>query len=334
MDVLVLVNDVATMEPDQTTVALMAALHRRGHGVHVAEAHDVDMAPDGELRARARSVQMDQADEEGVEAVRETEAKPCPMEAIDVILVRTSPGRDDRPGLHEALLGMLRCHVDNGGLVLSDPEGLSKAASKLYISCLPPHTRPETLVSAHRDAVLAFMDDLDGWCVVKPLEGTQGRDVFLIKGPSDPNRTTVVDNLLRQGPLMVQAYLPEAPQGDTRLLLLDGRVIERDGHLAAIHRRPAKGEFRSNVHLGASTHEVPLTPFLRRMAEDVGDILRRDGLFLVGLDIVGSAIVECNVFAPGGLVDSSRYAGIDLCEPVVDAIERKVAAHREVREVG
>ena len=50
-----------------------------------------------------------------------------------------------------------------------------------------------------------------------------------------------------------------------------------------------------------------------------------DGMFLVGIDIVGDKILEVNVFSPGNLVSCSEMAGVDFSVPVIAAIERKVA---------
>jgi glutathione synthase len=50
-----------------------------------------------------------------------------------------------------------------------------------------------------------------------------------------------------------------------------------------------------------------------------------DGMFLVGIDIVGDKILEVNVFSPGNLGSCSRLAGVDFSVPIMDSIDRKVA---------
>jgi glutathione synthase len=62
-----------------------------------------------------------------------------------------------------------------------------------------------------------------------------------------------------------------------------------------------------------------------RVAELIRPKLVADGMFLVGIDIVGDKILEVNVFSPGNLNSCSRLAGVDFSAPIIDAIERKVA---------
>ena len=49
-----------------------------------------------------------------------------------------------------------------------------------------------------------------------------------------------------------------------------------------------------------------------------------DGMFLVGLDIVGDKLMEVNVFSPGGLGSCQKLYGVDFADAVVAALERKV----------
>ena len=54
-----------------------------------------------------------------------------------------------------------------------------------------------------------------------------------------------------------------------------------------------------------------------------------DGMFLVGIDIVGDKILEVNVFSPGNLDSCSTLAGVDFAVPIIDSIERKVAIAKQ-----
>ena len=59
--------------------------------------------------------------------------------------------------------------------------------------------------------------------------------------------------------------------------------------------------------------------------------LVQDGMFLVGLDIVGNKLMEINVFSPGGLGSAQSFEKVNFCTPVLDAIERKVDYMRYYR---
>ena len=52
--------------------------------------------------------------------------------------------------------------------------------------------------------------------------------------------------------------------------------------------------------------------------------LLADGLFEVGVDIVGDKLVEINTISSGGLNAASRLEGADFGAEIIRAIERKV----------
>jgi glutathione synthase len=65
-----------------------------------------------------------------------------------------------------------------------------------------------------------------------------------------------------------------------------------------------------------------------RLVEVVRPKLLDDGMFLVGLDIVGDKLMEVNVFSPGGLGSCQRLYDANFAVPVITDLERKVELHR------
>ena len=61
-----------------------------------------------------------------------------------------------------------------------------------------------------------------------------------------------------------------------------------------------------------------------RIVEIVRPKLVADGMFLVGLDIVGDKLMEINVFSPGGLGSAQTFEGVNFATAVIMALERKV----------
>jgi glutathione synthase len=49
-------------------------------------------------------------------------------------------------------------------------------------------------------------------------------------------------------------------------------------------------------------------------------------MFLVGLDVIGSQIVEINAESPGGFQSVERLYDIDIAETVIEALERRASA--------
>ena len=70
--------------------------------------------------------------------------------------------------------------------------------------------------------------------------------------------------------------------------------------------------------------EATVTDKDLRIAEIVRPKLVQDGMFLVGLDIVGDKLMEINVFSPGGLGSAQKFTKVNFSRYVIQALERKV----------
>ena len=81
---------------------------------------------------------------------------------------------------------------------------------------------------------------------------------------------------------------------------------------------------RSNIHAGGTKAQAVVDEQALAIAEMVRPKLVADGMFLVGLDIVGDKLMEVNVFTPGGLGSAQNFEGVNFNVAVVDALERKV----------
>ena len=85
------------------------------------------------------------------------------------------------------------------------------------------------------------------------------------------------------------------------MFVMNGRPLQVDGTSAAFRRRPGERDVRSNMSAGGSAEEVKVTDGMLQLVDAVRPKLIADGLFLVGLDIVGDKLMEVNVFSPCGL---------------------------------
>lgn len=320
---LLVVNTIKTLNPSQSTTGLIQRILQRGHPVAVVPGDGLDTLRDGTVVARARFVDPAAASSpaELVAAVRRAPDALIDTRDVALVLVRLNPGRGPE-AVHRLILDQLTDIADAGVPVLNDPRGLARARSKLYLSRFPEHARPPTLVTRSASSARAFIAELGGRAVLKPVSGTRGRDVFMVRDANDPNLNQILDVLFRSGFAMVQGFVPEASAGDTRVLLLNGELMEDDGRICAVRRVPSGSDFRSNVHVGGTPAPAEPTPALRELVAAVGPRLRADGLFLVGLDVIGNVVVEANVFSPGGFSDAEAFTGIDFLEQVVTAAEQ------------
>ena len=153
--------------------------------------------------------------------------------------------------------------------------------------------------------------------VLKPLGGKAGEGILFLEG-SDRNFNSIIEVSTHQGqePVMVQAYLPAAKEGDKRVIMLDGAPI------GAVYRVPTGKEFRGNMAVGGRSDKTALTQRDLEICRQVGPTLKRDGLIFVGLDIIGDCMTEVNVTSPTGIREIDRLDDVRLGHQVVEWIEK------------
>ncbi|UVK49404.1 glutathione synthase (plasmid) [Mesorhizobium sp. AR07] len=325
------VNSIEGETPIYTTTLLALAALGRGHDICYVTPGDFVLRPDDSLMVRAltlpgasyKKAETLHKDLQGDKTVIET----IDVADIDVLFLRNDPSLDaaERPWAAQVGTMFGRLAAPRGVLVVNDPDGLAGAQNKLYFQDFPAIVRPTTLISKNIEEIRAFIDDQRKGVIVKPLQGSGGRHVFKITSPKDANLNQIFEAVSGEGYLIVQAFIPEAAEGDIRFFLMNGRPLRREGKYAAFRRVPAKGEIRSNIHANGTPQRVDITPEILAIAETVRPKLIHDGMFLVGLDIVGSKILEINVFTPGGLDNISQMYKTNFSESVIAALEEKIA---------
>ena len=241
-------------------------------------------------------------------------------------MLRNDPSSDavKRPWAQSAGIIFGRMTIRHGVIVLNDPNGLAKATNKLYLQYFPEEVRPGTLITRNRDEIKVFAKDHGGTIVLKPLQGSGGQGVFLVRPDDMPNLNQMIDAISRDGYVIAQEYLPAAAEGDIRLFLMNGAPLRYKGKFAAFRRVRSGDDMRSNVHAGGKIQRAVITDDIIRVAEIVRPKLVADGMFLVGLDIVKDKLMEINVFSPGGLGSAQKFEGVNFSHAVIHALERKV----------
>ena len=315
----VIVNDLATLSPSQTTWSLVRGFLQRGCRVSLLPAWQLGTDMSGDVIGGAVS-----ADTHDFASTMPRVQQIVRLRSLDLLVVRTNPGREERPGATEHTLVLLARLERQGIPIVNSPMGLWRASSKLYLTEFDPALRPATLVTRDLAAVRRFVTEIGGPCVLKPVTGTRGRDVFFVDGPTSPNLAQIVDVIARDGPVMVQDYLPEATAGDIRVVILDGSPLAVGGAVCAVGRQPGPGEFRSNVHVGGTPIRASLTDRQLQVARSVGVKLKRDGISLAGLDLIGHRVVEINVFSTGGFQDAEAFTGAAFTEAVIDWLAARI----------
>ncbi len=294
-----------------TTFLLMLEAQRRGHRLLYFQLGDLTV-DEGRPVARARPVTLRR------EAGRHAELGPARTvvldDEVDALLHRKDPPVDD-PYVSATQMLMLcrRCRV------LNRPEGILAANEKLYALHFAD-LMPETRVTRSIPELVDFMAKVGGGMIVKPLSGKGGEGIFLARH-DDRNLFSILETVTGFGTrwTMAQRYLPEVRQGDKRILLLDGEP------LGAVLRVPAEKETRANLHVGGRPERTSLDAHDRRIIERLAPRLRRDGLFFVGIDVIGGLLTEVNVTSPTGLQEIDALEGARLESRVLEGLEALLA---------
>lgn len=322
-----LVNQMPKESATYTTTGLALKAKEMGHEVYYIGIGDLTYTKDELMGAHARKVpnQTFETNVEFLDTMKKVEKTLITAKDLDVLMLRNDPSVDfeNRPWAQNAGVVFGQLAKSQGVLVLNDPDSLANALNKMYFQYFPKTVRPQTIITRNKDDIKAFYREYNKKIILKPLQGSGGKNVFLVNEDQE-NLNQIVDAIARDGFVVAQEYLIDAERGDVRLFLLDGEPIVVDGKIAGIHRMQAPDDIRSNVHQGGKVNIPDYTKRMFELVEEVKPILKSDGMFFTGLDIVGDKLMEVNVFSPGGIGNASKLQGVDFYSPIIKAIEAKL----------
>ena len=233
---------------------------------------------------------------------------------FDVIWLRQDPPFD----MHYITTTHLLDRVHPDTLVVNDPFWVRNYPEKLLVLDFPDLIPPTTIA---RDlATIKAFKARHGDVILKPLYGNGGAGVFRLDA-QDRNLSSLHElfTSFSREPLIVQKFLPAVSQGDKRVILIDGHPV------GAINRIPAKGETRSNMHVGGRPEKVELTERDLEICARIGPILREKGQIFVGIDVIGDYLTEINVTSPTGIQELERFDEVNIAEKIWTVIEGKRA---------
>jgi glutathione synthase len=324
------VNEVATEVDEYTTTRLARAAAQGGHEVWYVGVGDVELGEsEGQLLARARSAQFEEGDtlETFMERIKERDALRIVMDDLDALFLRNESIDDLQERSWASPLGVVVGQMlkARGVTVVNDPMSLVRATSKLYLEEFPEKIRPRSLVTRDADAIERFIAEV-GHSVVKPLYGAKGRNVFMIEDEAEANLAQIIEAVLQDGYALVQEFVDGGEDGDARIFLLDGQILERDGKAAAFRRVPTGNDPRANISTGGHPVALEVGAVERGIVDAMSEKLVADGMFLVGIDVIGDKVVEINAESPGGMQSVERLYGLDVGPTIIDALELRTGA--------
>jgi glutathione synthase len=293
-----------------TTFVLMLEAQRRGHEIYFMEIDDLFLRG-GTPHGRYRWLELARA----TPHYRFGDFATGALADFDSVWMRKDPPFDMKFFFTTHILSLIdrsKCFVMN------NPDGLRDANEKLYALRFPEQI-PQTLVSGDMQRLKDFMDELGGEMIIKPLDGAGGSGVFYLN-TQDRNTNSILEAATDNGRRLVmgQRYLPEIRQGDKRIIVLNGEP------LGAVLRVPLETETRGNIHVGGQCVKTEVTERDREICAALSPLLRADGLYFVGLDVIGSFLTEVNVTSPTGIQEINALNGVRLESQVVDFVEAQV----------
>ncbi|MDP7150917.1 MAG: glutathione synthase [Paracoccaceae bacterium] len=241
-----------------------------------------------------------------------------PLETVDladwdVVWLRQDPPFDMGYITSTHLLDRL----EGKALVVNNPFWVRNYPEKLLVLDFPELT-PPTTIARDIGTIKAFKEK-HGDIILKPLYGNGGAGVFRLDH-NDRNLTSLHELFtgFSREPLIVQKFLPDVSNGDKRVILVDGAPV------GAINRVPAKGETRSNMHVGGRPEKIGLSERDLEICAAIGPLLREKGQVFVGIDVIGDYLTEINVTSPTGIQELERFDGTNVAEKIWQAIEAKI----------
>ena len=294
-----------------TTVAMMRAAQARGHSLFAIEPGNV-FCRNGSVQANAVPLTVSADDHHWYDVAATI---LLPLTVFDAVIERKDPPFDMEYVYHTYLFERA---MDQGARVFNRPGAVRDNNEKMSILKHPDMIAP-TVVTRSAAVLREFVDEHKD-AIFKPLDGMGGSGIFRVR-EADANLNVIIETLTLLGTqsIMAQRYLPAIVDGDKRILLIAGEVVPY-----ALARIPMTGENRGNMAAGGRPEARPMTESDQRIAETMAKRLWAEGLFLVGLDVIGDKVTEINVTSPTGFVEIAAQTGFDVADLFIRNLETAV----------
>jgi glutathione synthase len=307
----------------ETTSHLMYECNQRGHTVYFLEPHDLYIR-ENIVRARMHDVSitpdlsMRKYWRTAIRSVKKADRIFESIPELDALFLRKNPP------LQYQTMEFLSPFSDQV-FMINSTTGQILGNGKLYALNFPDII-PETHVSRDPVRLKRLIDGFGGDMVVKPLQRYGGEGIIKVSTKDQENLLSLINYYVQAAksynyrePIMVQEFLSEVrSEGDVRILLLNGEII------GAMQRKPLEGEFRANVHAGGKVFPHEITAADRKICRTIKGRLKKDGLYFVGVDVIGDKLVEINCVSPGGIPRINQLNGVKLESTVIDFVETMV----------
>lgn len=292
----------------ETTLAMMDVTHKAGHQVWHCHIEDLKSIQ-GLITSNCQNLSIKRGESVWYEVLS---SELHELTHFDFVIMRKDPPFDMS---YVTATWFLSEAVRQGARVFNAPEALRNHSEKLALLEFMEFAPPTIISHSLTDMKTFHQQHQD--IIIKPLDGMGGRGIFRVKADG-LNIASIVETLGNHGEraLIVQKFIPEIADGDKRVLLIGGEPVP-----FSLARIPQAGEVRGNLAAGGKGVAQKLTVKEFEIASQLGPILAKRGLHLVGLDFIGGYLTEINVTSPTCFVEITEQTGHDVAKQWLQNLE-------------
>lgn len=311
------IDPLTSLNPKKdSSIAMMESAQSRGWKVGVIEDGGIHWSTGHGVRAQVVWIAIDRASKSWFQEMGREEVA---LKDLDAVIMRKDPPFDAE---FVTATWLLEQAEREGARVFNRPRAIRDHNEKFTIAQFEQFVVP-TLVSRNAALLRSFLDHHPD-AIAKPLDGMGGTSIFRIK-KGDQNTGVILETLTDYGrkTAMIQRYIPEIVEGDKRVLLINGEPIPY-----CLARLPKEGEHRGNLAAGGTGRAQPLSESDWHIARTLGPELKKRGLLLVGLDIIGQNLTEVNVTSPTCFREIMDQTGFPVADTFVQAVDQALQESR------
>ncbi|WKB82877.1 RimK family alpha-L-glutamate ligase [Cellulophaga lytica] len=181
---------------------------------------------------------------------------------------------------------------------------------------------PETLFSINPNNIESQIALLGGTpVIIKLQEGTQGLGVILAE--TKKSAKSIIDTFYKMDTsILIQKFIKESNGEDIRIFIVGNKIV------ASMKRTSEAGEFRSNVHRGASVQAIEPTAYECKIALRA---VKQLDLGVAGVDLIrsknGPLLIEVN--ASPGLEGIESATGVNVAKKIIEYVEKNAFKRRK-----
>lgn len=307
LNIAFIMDPLATVKAEKdTTYFLMLAAKKRGHRVFSIHQDNLYLDHD-QLFSKVMEVDVFDDIEKPFE---EIDTQVMNLSEMQVIWLRPDPPFDRRYFYSTLFLDFLPDSVK----VVNHPQAVRDWNEKLGALFYSQWT-PKTLMTSDIELAKNFLEK-EKKAVLKPIDGFGGRGISLL----DISQRDAVEKIKKligddKKKIIMQEMVEEAHLGDKRILLVDGEPI------GAILRVSGTEGGLNNLDQGGHAVACDLTENDLKVCADLKQRLKSEGLFFVGIDMLGDKLTEVNVTSPTGLQELVRFSQTPHHMNIIEKLE-------------